>query len=202
MNLYTKQKNVMDNREILNLILNLQNQELDNLDLHSYDHIVSKLSTFALYFYWPSGREHYRLLNKISTFFNNETIYDIGTNNGCSALALSENESNLVKSYDINFHDGVQFVVKKNINIYLKNVLEEPDFPNDSRFIILDTDHDGKFEKTFYNFLKENKYKGFLFLDDIHLNEDMKNFWESIIEEKYNLTSVGHNTGSGIVIFE
>lgn len=65
MNLYTKQKNVMNNREILNLILNLQNQELDNLDLHPYDHIISKLSTFALYFYWPSGREHYRLLNKM-----------------------------------------------------------------------------------------------------------------------------------------
>jgi hypothetical protein len=202
MNLSIKQKNVMDSREILNLILNLKNQELDDLDLHSYDHIVRKLSTFALYFYWPSGREHYRLLSKISTFFNNETIYDIGTNNGCSALALSENESNLVKSYDINFHDGVQFVVKKNISIYLKNVLEESSFPNDSRFIMLDTDHDGKFEKIFYNFLKENKYKGLLFLDDIHLNEDMKNFWESIIEEKYDLTSVGHNTGSGIVIFE
>lgn len=55
----------MNNREILNLILNLQNQELDNLDLHPYDHIISKLSTFALYFYWPSGREHYRLLNKM-----------------------------------------------------------------------------------------------------------------------------------------
>ena len=36
----------------------------------------------------------------ISKLYDNETLYDIGTNNGCSAIALSENNSNVV---NINF---------------------------------------------------------------------------------------------------
>lgn len=193
----------MTNREILNKILEIKNEDLDVIDLKHYDNILSKLSTFALYFHLPSGREHYRLLSELSKLYDGELLYDIGTNNGCSALALSENGSNNIKSYDIHFHDGVQHVIKDNIEFFLKNVLEEIDFPHNSRFIMLDTDHDGRFEKIFYDFLKEKNYKGLLFLDDIHLNNEMKDFWNNVIkEEKYDLTSIGHNTGSGIVIFE
>ncbi len=198
-----KQTNVMTDREILNKILEIKNEDLDVIDLKHYDEILSKLKTFAFYFHTPSGRDHYRLLSQISKLYNDELLYDIGSNNGCSALALSENGTNQIKSYDINFHDGVQYVIKDNIEFFLKNVLEESDFPNDCRFIMLDTDHDGKFEKIFYDYLIEKNYKGLLFLDDIHLNDDMRNFWNVIIkEEKYDLTSIGHNTGSGIVIFE
>ena len=193
----------MTNREILNKILEIKNVDLDSIDLTHNDEILSKLKTFALYFHLLSGREHYRLLSQISKFYNDELLFDIGTNNGCSALALSENELNKIKSYDVNFHDGVQYVIKDNIQFFLKNVLDEKDFPNNCRFIMLDTDHDGKFEKIFYDYLIEKGYKGLLFLDDIHLNDDMKNFWNNIVkEEKYDLTSIGHNTGSGIVIFE
>lgn len=193
----------MTNREILNKILEIKNEELDVIDLTHNDEILSKLKTFAFYFHSPSGRDHYRLLSHISKFYDNELLYDIGSNNGCSALALSENNSNQIKSYDINFHDGVQYVIKNNIEFFLKNVLDESHFPNNCRFIMLDTDHDGKFEKIFYDYLIDKGYKGLLFLDDIHLNDDMRNFWDNIIkEEKYDLTSIGHNTGSGIVIFE
>jgi hypothetical protein len=195
--------NVMTNREILNKILEIKNEELDKIDLKHNDIILSKLKTFAYYFHSPSGRDHYRLLSQISKFYDDELLFDVGSNNGCSALALSENTSNKIKSYDINFHDGVQYVIKDNIEFFLKNVLEETDFPNNCRFIMLDTDHDGKFEKIFYDYLVENNYKGLLFLDDIRLNNEMRNFWGNIIkEEKYDLTSIGHNTGSGIVIFE
>jgi hypothetical protein len=30
----------------------------------------------------------------------------------------------------------------------------------------------------------------------------MEYFWNSITQEKYDLTKIGHSTGSGIVIFE
>ena len=202
MNQNTKPINVMTNREILNKILEIKNEDLDIIDLTHNDEILSKLNTFALYFHSPSGKEHYRLLSQISKFYNNELLFDIGSNNGCSALSLSENEFNQIKSYDINFHEGVQYVIKDNIQFFLKNVLDESEFPSNCRFIMLDTDHDGKFEKIFYDYLIKKNYKGLLFLDDVHLNNDMKTFWELIKEEKHDLTSIGHNTGSGIVIFE
>jgi hypothetical protein len=39
-------------------------------------------------------------------------------------------------------------------------------------------------------------------LDDIHLNDDMKLFWNNITEEKYDLTSIGHWSGTGLVVFK
>lgn len=202
MNQNTKPISVMTNREILNKILEIKNEDLDKVVLSHYNEILSNLSVFALGFHFSSGREHYRLLSQISKFYEDELLFDIGSNNGCSALALSENKSNRIKSYDINFHEGVQHVIKDNIQFFLKNVLDESEFPNNCRFIMLDTYHDGKFERIFYNYLIEKKYKGLLILDDIHLNNDMLMFWDSIKEEKHDLTSIGHNTGSGIIIFE
>ena len=192
----------MNNKEILNAILDLSSRDLDTLDLTHNDSILNKLSCFALHFHSKSGVEHYRLLSKLTSFFSNEILYDIGSNNGCSALALSENSTNQVESYDIYHYEELKYVVKNNIKFYLKNVLEEPNFPNSTRFIMLDTDHDGRFENLFYGFLKEKNYKGFLFLDDIHLNKEMKEFWNLITEEKYDLTPTGHSTGSGLVLFE
>jgi hypothetical protein len=66
---------------------------------------------------------------------------------------------------------------------------------------MLDTYHDGKFEHEFYTFLKANRYKGLLFLDDIHLNEPMKAFWEHIEEPKEDVTDLGYWSGSGLVVF-
>lgn len=195
--------NPVTNREILNAILNLKKNQLNALDLTHNDYILNKLQTFALYYHSVAGMEHYRLLSKISKFYNNELLIDVGSNNGCSALALSENETNSIKTYDIHFHEGIQYVNEKsNIEFFQENVLEDENFPHNTRFIMLDTDHDGRFEKIFYDFLVEKQYKGLLFLDDIRLNDAMKSFWESIKEEKYDITSIGHNTGSGIVIFE
>ena len=71
-----------------------------------------------------------------------------------------------------------------------------------TRFILLDTNHDGFFENVFYKKLKEINYKGILVLDDIYLNSTMKTFWNQIEEEKFDITSKGHNTGTGLVLFE
>jgi len=47
--------------------------------------------------------------------------------------------------------------------------------------------------------LKRNHYRGWLFLDDIHLNTAMIRFWDSITEPKEDLTAIGHFSGSGLV---
>jgi hypothetical protein len=67
--------------------------------------------------------------------------------------------------------------------------------------IMLDTDHDGSFERVVYDFLKKHHYRGWLFLDDIHLNAAMIRFWNDISEPKEDLTDLGHWSGSGLVAF-
>ena len=99
-------------------------------------------------------------------------------------------------------HNHNRLITKINIEFNMKNVLDDANVLTSTRFIMLDTNHDGIFENQFYSKLKEINYKGILFLDDIHLNPMMKIFWDGITEEKYDLTSKGHNTGTGIVIFE
>lgn len=66
---------------------------------------------------------------------------------------------------------------------------------------MLDTNHDGEFENQFYAFLNKNDYRGLLFLDDIHLNQPMTDFWNAIREPKEDLTDLGHWSGSGLVDF-
>jgi hypothetical protein len=66
---------------------------------------------------------------------------------------------------------------------------------------MLDTYNDGTFETEFYNYLVSIGYTGYLLLDDIHLNFEMERFWGSITKEKYDITNIGHVTGTGVVYF-
>lgn len=190
-------------REIIEEILKLTPSFLDGLDLSKFDSTLQQMTSFAWYFKDPAGSNHYRLLSHISNLLNEELILDIGADNGCSGLALSNNESVQVHSYDIVLRHEIQLIKRPNFQFFIENILQTaPEKINQVRFMMLDTFHDGKFEAEFYSFIKTVKYKGLLFLDDIHLNPEMEAFWASITEEKYDLTRIGHSTGSGIVIFE
>ena len=145
--------------------------------------------------------EHYRLIAYLSTRFNNELIFDIGTNKGCSALALSYNSSNRVISYDVvECKELNAFDQLPRIEFRLGNVLTDTRLLS-APLIMLDTYHDGSFERVFYEFLKKHHYHGWLFLDDIHLNAAMIQFWNDITEPKEDLTELGHWSGSGLVAF-
>jgi hypothetical protein len=37
---------------------------------------------------------------------------------------------------------------------------------------------------------------------DIKLNESMVDYWNSVKEEKYDISHVGHHSGTGLVIFK
>ena len=67
--------------------------------------------------------------------------------------------------------------------------------------IVLDTAHDGMFEQQMYYMLYSADYEGLLLLDDIHLNTAMLDFWNGIGLEKFDLTSIGHYSGTGLVHF-
>ena len=62
-----------------------------------------------------------------------------------------------------------------------------------------DTNHDGVHEKLFYEWLIRINYSGIILFDDIHLNREMKYFWESIKHKKEDITHIGHFSGTGVV---
>ena len=65
-----------------------------------------------------------------------------------------------------------------------------------------DTFHNGDFETEFVNYLTEIKYKGLVLFDDIHLNKEMQDFWDGLKLEKYDITEIGHFSGTGLVNFK
>ena len=146
-------------------------------------------------------KEHYQLLAYLTTRFQDATFFDIGTLKGYSALALSYNKANRVISYDIaDFKELLHPEQLPNIEYRIGNALDAPELLSSS-MILLDTAHDGQFEAQVYSFLKENNYEGLLVLDDIHLNDPMKQFWAGIDLPKEDLTDIGHWSGTGIVAF-
>lgn len=191
----------MCTRDILTKILNVSNWILDNQDLTKNDYMLSNMSSFATLFYFKSGSEHYRLLSYISKLFENETLIDIGTDNGCSAIALAQNNKNKVVTYDIVDRKEPNIINLENIIFKLENVLLNVDNFKNTRFVFLDANQDGVFELKVYELLKNIEFKGLFMIDDIYLNNNMVDFWKSIKNEKYDITIKGHNTGTGIVIF-
>lgn len=181
--------------------MKIDKNELSKIDLRALSDIIIE-EEFKSYFLEECGKEHYKLLAYFSTKFENSLLLDIGTYKGCSALALSHNKKNKVMSFDIHqglkrlhkYPENVEFVIGDAMDpIYLEAVLSSP-------FIMLDTDHDGVFENAFYQYLKQKNYSGILMLDDIKLNKEMIDFWESIDSEKYDVSEYGHHSGTGLVI--
>lgn len=173
----------------LNKILSVTNSELDAIDMPMPDTQV--------WFAMQSGKEHYRLLSYISKLYTSRVLIDIGTYQGDSARALSMGK-NKVMSYDVTErnlkHDGIEFIIG--------NVLDYPDVIMSAPFILLDTYHNGDFEAEFTYRLDCIGYKGLVMFDDIYLNDSMKEFWESIKCEKYDITHIGHHSGTGLAIWK
>ena len=186
--------------------ITLNNAILDSIDtnINEYNDYLFNIKSF---FHLKSGQEHYRLLIYLSSLFNDVNIFDIGTNEGASAMSLATNKKNTVYSFDIVNLLPFDFSKKTNIKFNIGNIFSETnykwlDLMLKSPLIFLDTAHDGTFERLCYQFLIDNKYNGILLLDDIHLNNPMKEFWNDIQTEKYDLTKYGHGCGTGMVIFD
>jgi hypothetical protein len=182
--------------------LSITNEQLDNIDLFPYSQRINS-SEYQGYFMSKSGQEHYRLLAYISQNDDLVDILDVGTLKGCSALAFSVNTKNKVRSFNVGNEFDLNYT-PLNAEFIIDNVLNG-DYNSvilGSKYIMLDTYHDGTFEKEFYDHLVSINYKGYLLLDDIHLNFEMERFWGSITKEKYDITNIGHLTGTGVVYFK
>lgn len=179
----------------------LKNKDIDDIDLSNLSELAFK---FKDCFFMPSGQSPFKLYAYLSTLFNNSVILDVGTEYGNSALSFSYNESNTIISYNI-VEEGASNITKDNI------VWKVMDFRNDDyidydnvKIISIDVDpHDGKQEVDMIDFLKEKKWSGILLLDDIHKNEEMKNFWNYLDfpeNKKYDISSIGHCSGTGLIL--
>lgn len=151
--------------------------------------------------------EHYSLLAVSSLYFNNTTLFDIGTCTGASAIALAYNTKNNVISYDIQNELGVH---SKPNNVEFKiGDFRLDELTLQSPLIVIDVDpHDGNLEAEFHNFFVQKKYNGFVLWDDVHLtgrNErgiGIDTWWKSLDSvEKYDLTEFGHGTGTGLIVY-
>lgn len=181
--------------------MKFKKEKIDKIDLTELGAYVIN-EEHRRYFLENAGQEHYKLLAYISTTYSGKTLIDIGTNRGCSSLALSYNAKNTVESFDLYELKELSYL-PSNINYTIDNILsgKYENIIKESPFIILDTYHDGVFEREFYSYLQLINWKGMLLLDDILLNDPMKEFWNDITEEKYDISDVGHITGTGIIIF-
>jgi hypothetical protein len=138
---------------------------------------------------------------------------------GTSAFALASELSNVVFSYDVQpvrnaiayHHRATEAELQALIpNIFFRceNILHGS--RNDlflllsSDLIVMDTLHFPEtqpFEYEVLEVLRQNDWRGLLVLDDIHYNKEMERFWESIRVAKYDLTDIGHGSGTGVVDF-
>ena len=173
-------------------------QKIAAIDLERFRPFVADIYTD--YFWLEPGTEHYKLLAYLSTCWNDATLIDLGTDKGCSALALSYNRSNRVISYDIEDRKRDPISLP-NIEFRVKDALEDRDDLISSPLIVLDTAHDGVFERRVYDMLDAAGYEGLLLLDDINLNTAMQDFWRQISREKIDLTPIGHWSGTGLARF-
>ena len=181
--------------------IELTDEALSTINLNPLGNCVVE-EEFRNYFLDIPGKEHYTLLAYFSTQFNNTTLLDIGTYKGCSALALSYNSNNVVHSFDVgNFTNLRETPTNIKFHIGYATSEEYTDLITDSPFIILDTAHDGIFERQFHSHLQNIKWNGMLLLDDINLNDEMRQYWSSIEETKFDISPFGHWSGTGLVYF-
>lgn len=176
--------------------------EINSIDLSELSKLVLN-DEHRGYFLGSPGQEHYKLIAYFSTLYSDSNLLDIGTNRGCSSLSMSYTNSNQVHSFDLHQLKELSSW-PDNITYYIDNILkpEYKDLILSSPFIMVDTYHDGTFEKEFHTYLKDIGYVGKLLLDDIKLNNEMIEYWNWIEEEKHDLTPFGHWSGTGLVIFK
>lgn len=162
------------------------------------------------WFYAPAGVEHHRLLAYLSTLFEGQTIFDVGTHLGDSAHALAYNEANHVLSFDIVNRVPAHRRQLQNITYHSSDLFDlvarevwKTELL-DSALIFIDVDpHDGGREYELLSWLRNRDYRGIVVLDDIwHFKSMRDRLWYRIEDDhKLDVTHIGHWSGTGVVSF-
>lgn len=172
-------------------------EELNRIDMWEVLNRTPDGDEFKVYINEPAGMEHYRLLVWLSYQFNNRSLVEVGVYKGLSGCALSHNSCNSVTGFDV--IDNISCDLPGNYTYIVGDILLNKRLIKQSPFVMYDTDHDGIHEKLFYDWLISINYTGLILFDDIHLNSEMKYFWENIKHKKEDISYLGHITGTGVV---
>lgn len=190
-------------------IISISSAALDCIQLNPLGKYLDWCPDFRNFFLSDPGQEHYKLLALIASQIpSGHTISDVGMYRGSSALALSFNENIKVVTYDIENvipQDALSIFARSNVEVKLMRGQDDIAAICKSDVVVLDIDpHDGPSETEFVNLLIENNFRGLLVCDDIHINEGMRTFWNTIPShlKKVDVTQYGHWSGTGIVVFD
>lgn len=189
------------------LTIRLDKQTIQSHDLTPLEPYMKWNEQFRQFFMDNRGREHYRLLANVSSQLpTGSKVADLGTYNGGSALALSANSGVTVTTYDITEcipPFGETTLTRLNVTQKIMKCQDDVATLVENDVIMLDIAHDGVQEDAILELLAEHNYKGLLFMDDIHLNDPMRNTWKKITAyKKYDITPLGHWSGTGLVVFD
>mmetsp|Transcript_20788 Transcript_20788/g.57474 ORF Transcript_20788/g.57474 Transcript_20788/m.57474 type:complete len:360 (-) Transcript_20788:113-1192(-) len=184
----------------------------------------------------PPGREHYTLLHYLASTYGRTDcrhLVDVGTRFVASSLALAAAAGHMVVTVDLPgsterrlafrgrtqpaWIDAVREAPGVVGPIQFKNVrlleISTEDFTAlmSTWLISLDTYHKPRtapFERAFLERLRSLSFQGLLLLDDIHLNDEMKEWWTELQEHAtewgyraFDITHIGHYSGTGLLDF-
>ena len=184
------------------------------------DYSAAELPSFTKYcktpqqaqYFESSFGEHYKLIQSLCTTLQLRNVVEVGTFTGMSALIWLSNGVSLT-SVDIvpwrDFENTVlddDLILGTDFHQHILDISETESFNQmiptftSSDLIFLDGPKDGKFEQIVVpQILNLLSGKGtWLLLDDIHLKA-MNSCWEAITNEKYDLSLIGHSSGTGLV---
>jgi hypothetical protein len=186
------------------------------IDHHIHDVDLTHLLSYASedvrdYLILGAGLEQYKLLAHLSSQLpSGSLVGDLGTLFGNSAIALASNPFVQVLTCDpVDHFYGATVKYKTLVNVVYEQCPAIELIPKllDAKLILVDIgNHEGILEAEVVNYLLDHDYKGILVFDDIHFNKEMQLFWDEILLDtvgmkKYDVTKIGHWSGSGILIF-
>ncbi len=178
-------------------------EEIKQVDISSLYHLASDNDDNRRLLKGEAGVEHYKLLAWISEQFDDILITEIGTLGGLGTIALSYNPSNRIKSFDIRSYKwGNTTPPNAEKKLVYKDYMDEV---VESSVIFYDAQHEGIEEQEFLDELIRRNWKGVIFWDDIHLNKEMRQFWQNCIEsglEVEDWSSCGHQSGTGVMFLK
>lgn len=126
-------------------------------------------------------------------------------------MSLAQNSRNRVVSYDVEMRVGSVMDEEKirgqvpNLKFETKSCLQAtPSIIRKADLILLDIDpHNGVVESVFVNMIRDYGFSGYLVMDDINPMRypSLGRLYLELPEQKYDLTSIGHFSGTGLVCF-
>ena len=145
--------------------------------------------------------QYYAFLRGMVEYLRPRVVVELGTDRGASTLSMLSALKNEGVIYTVDIVDKFP-IEHKQIRKYIGNDLGtfmelQPECIN---LLFIDSDHTGEHVKNLLDvYLPLVKIGGVVALDDIELNDSMRNMWKDIEYPKLSLSNI-HKSGFGFFI--